>query len=89
MSLDLLHCSMNILLVTFLVLGLTYTKDALKSKHQNVPKNKRIQNIYIYIYLIIYIHISNGETGLMGEIESNNLRIALKRRENTTLYVGN
>ena len=41
------------------------------------------------LYLIIYVHISNGETGLMGEIESNNLRIALKRREKTTLYVGN
>ena len=32
---------------------------------------------------------SKGETGLMGEIESNNLGIALKRREKTTLYVGN
>ena len=49
MSLDLLHCSMNILFVTILVLGLTYTKDALKSKHQNVPKNKRIQNKY-YVF---------------------------------------
>ena len=53
------------------------------------PKIKEYKKKYIYIYIIIYIHISNGETGLMGEIESNNLRIALKRRENTTLYVGN